>query len=219
VRVWSLAPILDAAAEQDASVPRLLATLQDHNAPVNVARFSRDGRRIASGSDDTCVMISELRPGAGGATLGSAGAGKANVENWRPVQPLRGHSSNISDLAWSPDDTMLATASVDSTVCVWSVVERPYKLLRTITGHVGHVKGVAWDPLGRYLASQGDDGVRVWAVDGWAQAAHMAAEFKFSSRQTFFIRWAKLVGWLDGGREAAAAAVLRGEQAGGRLGP
>lgn len=55
VRVWSLAPVLDEKAELDeAGAPRLLATLQDHNAPVNVARFSRDGARIASGSGALC---------------------------------------------------------------------------------------------------------------------------------------------------------------------
>jgi len=186
VRVWNLAPILDERAELDGAVPRLLATLQDHNAPVNAARFSRDGKRIASGSDDTCVMISELRAGAGGAAFG---AQSANVENWRPVQSLRGHSSNVSDLAWSHDDAMLATASVDSTVGVWSVAERPYKLIKLVSGHVGHVKGVAWDPLGRYLASQGDDGVRVWAVGEWTQVVHLAADFKYSSKQMFSIRW------------------------------
>jgi protein HIRA/HIR1 len=184
VRVWSLAPVLSEAAEVDAAAPRLLAEMRDHNAPVNVARFSPDGRRIASGSDDNCVLISELRGGPGASTLG----GGPNVENWRPVQPLKGHLSNIADLAWSPDGTLLATASVDSTVGIWSVAARPFAQVKLLSEHVGHVKGVAWDPLGRYLASQGDDGVRVWAVDGWGQVVHLAADFKYASKQMFNLR-------------------------------
>ena len=196
VRVWALAPILDEAAEREgeAAAPRLLATLTDHNMPVNVARFSRDGKRIASGSDDAVLVVSELRPGPGAAAFGApagGGAGAArNVENWRPVQALRGHGSNIADLAWSHDDRLLATASVDSQVGVWDVSKRPYSLARMLGGHEGHVKGVAWDPLGRYLASQGDDGVRVWAADGWAQVAHIEHYFKYASRQMFNLRLA-----------------------------
>jgi protein HIRA/HIR1 len=192
VRVWSLAPVLSEAAEGDASAPRQLAALHDHNAPVNVARFSRDGKRIASGSDDSCVLISELRPGAGGPAFGGGGGpggpGGRSVENWRPSQWLKGHSSNIADLAWSPDGSLLATASVDSTVGIWSVAQKPYTIVRFLSEHVGHVKGVAWDPLGRYLASQGDDGVRVWAVDGWTQVVHLAADFKYASKQMFNLR-------------------------------
>ncbi|KAI8463048.1 MAG: WD40-repeat-containing domain protein [Monoraphidium minutum] len=205
VRVWSLAPILDEAAEQDPARPRLLATLQDHTAPVNVARFSRDGARIASGADDACAIVVERRPGgAAAAAFGGGGGGGAaarNVECWRAVQVLRGHSSNISDLAWSHDDKLLATASVDSTVGVFDVSERPYRLVRFLTGHIGHVKGVAWDPLGSYLASQGDDGVRVWAADGWGQVAHIAVDFEYSSTQMFYLR----LSWSPDGQWLAAA--------------
>lgn len=139
-------------------------------------------------------MISELRPGAGGPAFGSGGA--RNVENWRPAQTLRGHGSNISDLAWSHDDALLASASVDSYVGIWAVGEKPYSQLKMLKGHVGHVKGVAWDPLGRYLASQGDDGVRVWAADGWAPVAHISDYFKYASKSMFNLRCVFCLGLL-----------------------
>ena len=52
--------------------------------------------------------------GAGNAIFGSVG--KVNVESWRCVHTLRSHNGDVLDLAWSPGDKILATASVDNTV-------------------------------------------------------------------------------------------------------
>lgn len=60
VRVWSLAPML--TKEPDASSTRVLATLSDHFGPVNVVRFSPDGKHIASGSDDRLCIVYRLDP-------------------------------------------------------------------------------------------------------------------------------------------------------------
>lgn len=49
VRVWNMAPIIDAEAERDPLVPKSLATLSEHFGPVNVVRWSHDGRYVASG--------------------------------------------------------------------------------------------------------------------------------------------------------------------------
>jgi protein HIRA/HIR1 len=81
VKIWTLAPVLSAAAEASTSTPRLLATLADHFGPVNALRFSASGRRLATGSDDKLVLVHELRPGAPRQVFGSADA--PAVENWQ----------------------------------------------------------------------------------------------------------------------------------------
>ena len=50
VKVWNLLPLLDVKQELDPAAPKLLATLADHFGPVNVARFSHNGRFLASGA-------------------------------------------------------------------------------------------------------------------------------------------------------------------------
>lgn len=149
VKIWNLAAALDASLEAQQNTPKLLATLVEHNGPVNVVRFSGDSSLLASGSDDAMVILYELRPGAGGTTLGSS---TANVENWRPRLALRGHATNVGDLAWSADNSRLATASMDGNVMVWDVATG--HRLATLQAHNNFVKGVQWDPVGSYLVSQ-----------------------------------------------------------------
>ncbi len=45
--------------------------------------------------------------------------------------------------------------SLDNTIVVWDPVKG--HVLHTLKGHESYVKGLAWDPIGKYLASQSDD--------------------------------------------------------------
>ena len=63
-------------------------------------------------------MIWKKSAYGGGAIFG--GGGKVNIESWRCAHTLRGHGGDVLDLAWSPNDGLLATASVDNTVIVWN---------------------------------------------------------------------------------------------------
>jgi len=46
-------------------------------------------------------------------------------------------------------------------------------------GHSGLVKGVTWDPIGKYLASQSDDRtVRVWRTYDWKAETVVSEPFK-----------------------------------------
>jgi protein HIRA/HIR1 len=81
VRIWALRPVLDEAAEANASQPRLLATLEEHAAPVNACRFSPDGLRLATGSDEHLVMVHELSAGPVVKHFGAVGP--PAVENWK----------------------------------------------------------------------------------------------------------------------------------------
>lgn len=47
-----------------------------------------------------------------------------------------------------------------------------------LKGHTGMVKGVTWDPVGKYLASQADDkSLRVWRTFDWRLEATFTEPF------------------------------------------
>ncbi|WPT17651.1 Protein HIRA [Picochlorum sp. SENEW3] len=173
VKIWSLAVAVNVRKESDTSSATLLATLTDHNGPVNVVRFSPVASMVASGSDDGVACVYELHNGPGGGVMG----GEANVENWRTKYVLKGHSSNIVDLSWSPDGAYLATASLDNSVIVWDMGTG--KAVKTLVHHSSFVKGVAWDPVGTYLATQSEDAsVVILKRDDWSIAGTVTSPFQ-----------------------------------------
>jgi protein HIRA/HIR1 len=62
IRIWSTKPILNVASEQSGKPPKALCTLSMHTGPVLTVRWAHSGRWLASGSDDTIVMIWDLDP-------------------------------------------------------------------------------------------------------------------------------------------------------------
>lgn len=72
---------------------RLLATLRDHFGSVNCVRWAKHGRYVASGSDDQVILIHERKPGSGTTEFGSGEP--PDVENWKVVMTLRGHTADV----------------------------------------------------------------------------------------------------------------------------
>jgi protein HIRA/HIR1 len=115
------------------------------------------------------------------------GSDEEIFESWRCVATLRGHSADIVDLTWSPDNTKLASCSLDASIIVWDVTKS--SMVKKLEGHQGWVKGVAWDPIGRYLASQSDDkSLIIWRTSDWSMETQVTHPFKRSSSITFFRR-------------------------------
>src|SRR6266850_8451093 len=74
-----------------------------------------------------------------------------------------GHSLGVTAVAFSPDNKLLASGSVDNTVKLWDVAAR--QELRTLKGPIAIIGAVAFSPNGKWLAAGGVDGpIQVWDV-------------------------------------------------------
>ncbi|ESU08495.1 hypothetical protein FGSG_04587 [Fusarium graminearum PH-1] len=136
------------------SLPRT-SDLPGHSDAIDGLCFSPEGNGqmyLASGSDDTTACIWNLITG--------------EIE-----VVLKGHSSHINSVSFSPDGTILATASTDSNIAIWKqrlgswgsgVLDIPDQ---TLSGHTSLVWSIAFAPDGNLLASAGNDGeARIWEV-------------------------------------------------------
>ncbi|MBM4039870.1 MAG: DUF1080 domain-containing protein, partial [Planctomycetes bacterium] len=82
----------------------------------------------------------------------------------RLLATLTGHAGWVTSVAFSPDGTLVATASRDRTLKLWEPATG--KCLRTFQGHLGWAECVAFSPDGKRLASASMDGtVRVWDIE------------------------------------------------------
>lgn len=109
-------------------------------------------------------------------------------ETWSVVdgqvrQTFHGHSDLVMELAFSRDGSLVASASRDRSVKLWSVAGG---LLRTMTGHTGMTRAVAFSPDGALLASGSQDkSVRLWRVSDGAHLRTLSGHTEYVGSVTF----------------------------------
>jgi protein HIRA/HIR1 len=92
------------------------------------------------------------------------------------------NATDVADLAWSADNTYLASTGMDLNVLIWDTKrfslpssmralrsrlmiffffadrdhspDQPMQPLKRLIGHHQFVKGLTWDPAGKFLASE-----------------------------------------------------------------
>jgi WD40 repeat protein len=93
--------------------------------------------------------------------------------DWLIHQSTQPHWSWFDDLAWHPDEDVLACASGDTSIGIIDPLTGELKA--RLEGHVAGVRSVSFSADGRLLASKADDGrVMLWSTGTWKLAASWA---------------------------------------------
>jgi WD40 repeat protein len=141
-------------------------TLKGHTSWVWAVTFSPDGKTLASCSNDTLIRLWDVQ------TINFEQPNPANLleasnSSHLPVtclKTLRGHSSRVWTIAFSPDGQMLASGSEDQTIRLWNA--RDGTCLTVLQGHTGGVTSLSFSPNGQMLALASEDAsIRLWSVD------------------------------------------------------
>ncbi len=86
--------------------------------------------------------------------------------NVRLQHTLRGNDGQVSLIAWSPTDCLLASNLGNWTIQIWDVDNG--ELLREIAGNSDEIYTMAWSPDGKLLAiGSGDRTIELWDVELW----------------------------------------------------
>lgn len=98
---------------------------------------------VKSSADSSCKKWTDF-------TENTEGSAPAYERYWFANLEL----AEIYDLQWAPDSTYIIAGATNARA---QIVKVRTKETQTLVGHTSLVKGVAWDPLNKYVVTQSSD--------------------------------------------------------------
>jgi ribosome assembly protein 4 len=117
------------------------------------------------------ILAAQFSPEISSRLLTGSGDGTARIwdcDTGTPFQTLKGHTSWVLCVSWSPDASIVATGSMDNTVRLWDPKSgQPQG--SPLKGHTKWVRSLAWEPYHlqtagkpRIASASKDCTVRIW---------------------------------------------------------
>ncbi|XP_018315661.1 chromatin assembly factor 1 subunit B isoform X2 [Mycetomoellerius zeteki] len=128
------------------------ADLDRHQRAVNIVRFSSSREVLASGDDESIIILWKVKEGR---DFSPPSGETENKEQWTSWKVLKGHIEDIYDISWSPDSNFLISGSVDNTAILWDIQKG--RKTAILQDHKGFVQGVSWDPCNQYVCTISTD--------------------------------------------------------------
>ncbi|HBH24377.1 MAG TPA: hypothetical protein DDY13_13250 [Cytophagales bacterium] len=115
--------------------------------PIHAISFNHGGDLLAIGNEDGVVFLADMENG---------------VEGFKILSGLLGQESRVSEIVFSNNNELLATASYDGSVQMW-IMDHLNKLPLTFKDHNDYVWSISFNPSGNYLLTGSRDGsLKVW---------------------------------------------------------
>ncbi|XP_078036753.1 chromatin assembly factor 1, p105 subunit [Augochlora pura] len=136
--------------ETGGAVVKCIADLERHQKAVNVVRFSPSKEILASGDDESTIILWKRKEDCEFHVTS-----EEDTEQWTSWKVLRGHLEDVYDISWSPDSNMMVSGSVDNTAILWDIHKG--RSIAILPEHKGFVQGVSWDPCNQYICTISTD--------------------------------------------------------------
>lgn len=133
-------------------VSRCTSAIPGHGSSILTTQFSpATSSRMASGSGDNTARIWDCNTNT-------------------PLHTLKGHTSWVLVVSWSPDNALLATGSMDNTLRIWDPKTGADKAAGPLKGHTKWISALSWEPYhcrssagnARIVSASKDSTIRIW---------------------------------------------------------
>lgn len=146
-----------------------LTSLSRHDLPVNTVAFSPDGLHLVTAGEAGSIILWSVPVTKRGGGNGRHYWATVSKESDLAVRIVATHCEGVCDLSWSADSKRFCVGTIDSNVLIYEdkhyttnqtapqQKESEWQLVFRNGEHTAFVQGVAYDPLGVYIASMGSD--------------------------------------------------------------